>query len=69
MYVNPELQRQYVFLRSYEGRTWLVVANFSDGTSEITVNIPEDACRIFGIKASTVCVKVNAWDGVIKRVR
>ncbi len=69
MYVNPQLQRQYAFMRSYEGKTWLVVANFSDGTSEIEVNIPDDACRTFGIKSNTVRVNVKAWDGVVKRIR
>ena len=69
MYVNPQLQRQYAFMRSYEGKTWLVVANFSDGTSEIEVNIPDDACHTFGIKSNTVRVNVKAWDGVVKRIR
>jgi hypothetical protein len=56
-------------LRSYGGKTYLVVANFSDDVTEIIVNIPEDACRAFGLKENIVRVKVKAWDGVIMIIR
>ena len=69
MYVNPLLHRQYAFLRSYGGKTYLVVANFSDDVTEIIVNIPEDACRAFGLKENIVRVKLKAWDGVIMIIR
>lgn len=69
MYVNPDMHRQYAFLRSCDSKTYLVVANFSDETVDVKVNIPEEACKSFGMKnISTVSVKVKAWDGVIKKI-
>ena len=69
MYVNPDLHRQYLFLRSDGNRTYLVAANFSDEEAEVKVNIPDEACNSFGMKnISSVSIKIDAWDGIIKRI-
>ena len=69
MYVNPDLHRQYLFLRSDGNRTYLVAANFSDEVAEVKVNIPDEACNSFGMKnISSVSIKIDAWDGIIKRI-
>lgn len=52
MYVNPHLHQQYTFLRHFNGKLALVVANFADQDASIQINIPEDAFRLYGIRSS-----------------
>jgi glycosidase len=43
MYVNPQLQRQYAFLRHVKDELLLVVVNFDSADATIDVHIPEHA--------------------------
>ena len=55
MYVNPtsadfNADRQYVFLRSNEDDLMIVLANFSDESSDCKVNIPQHAFNYLNLK-------------------
>ena len=55
MYVNPtsadfNADRQYVFLRSNENDLMIVLANFSDESSDCKVNIPQHAFNYLNLK-------------------
>ena len=55
MYVNPtsadfNADRQYVFLRSNEDDLMIVLANFSDQSSDCKVNIPQHAFNYLNLK-------------------
>ena len=54
MYVNPQLERQYVFLRKAGNDLLLVAVNFDDYAVSVDVNIPAHAFDYLGIKAGTV---------------
>ena len=54
MYVNGDLQRQYVFLRRAEGELLLVVANFDDNDATIDVKIPAHAFDYLKMKEKKV---------------
>lgn len=69
MYANPDSERfdgnrQFAFMRGYEGSCMLVVANFADRPVEIEVNIPSEAYSYFGMEkeGERVEVKVGARD-------
>jgi glycosidase len=69
MYANPDSElfdgnRQFAFMRGYEGTCMLVVANFEDRPVEIEVNIPDEAYSFFGLQreGERVCLKVGARD-------
>jgi len=69
MYANPDSERfdgdrQFAFMRGYEGSCMLVVANFAERPVEIEVNIPSEAYSFFGIEkeGERVDVKVGARD-------
>ena len=63
--------RHYAFLRAYNGRIHLIVANFSGSNANITVHIPADALRWADARNPRdlqVTVSVPAHDGkIIKR--
>lgn len=50
MYVNPHLQRQYVFLRHYRGYVALVAANFEGSAQTIDISIPKHLFKIWNLK-------------------
>lgn len=55
MYVNPtsadfNADRQYIFLRSNEDDLMIVLANFSDESSDCKVNIPQHAFNYLNLK-------------------
>ena len=55
MYVNPtsadfNADRQYVFLRSNEDDLMIVLANFSDESSDCKINIPQHAFNYLNLK-------------------
>ena len=52
MYVNPDIHQQYIFLRHFNGKLALVVANFADNDAFVQINIPEDVMRLYGIESS-----------------
>ena len=49
MYVNPQLSRQYVFLRKYGSTLLLVAVHFDSTPCDIQVNVPEHAFECLGI--------------------
>lgn len=64
---NPD--RHFAFLRSHEGRTALVVANFMDEDAEPQISIPAHALEYLGLEKLTlpgrIKVRVKACDGKI----
>ena len=63
--VNPK--RCFMFLRSLEGKTYLVVANFSEHSLEMKLKIPAEAGEYFGLELpqETGLIRVRAHDGEI----
>ena len=53
MYVNPQLEHQYVFLRKAGNDLLLVAVNFDDYAVSVDINIPLHAFDYLGIKAGT----------------
>ena len=54
MYVNPYTaeftpHRHYAFLRKHENELMLIVANFDECNTQVSVNIPADAFNYFGL--------------------
>lgn len=49
MYVNPQLQRQYAFLRQWNGQCVLVVANFDDAPCQVDVHVPQHLFDFYGL--------------------
>ncbi len=54
MYVNPftaefNPHRHYAFLRKHENELMLIVANFDEWNTQVSVNIPADAFNYFGL--------------------
>ncbi len=43
MYVNPQMQRQFAFMRKYRKEVVLVIANFDEEPASCAVNIPQHA--------------------------
>jgi hypothetical protein len=69
MYANPDSERfdgnrQFVFMRGYEGSCMLVAANFEVRPVEMEVNIPAEAYSFFGLEkeGEKVEVRVGARD-------
>lgn len=58
MYANNHLDKQYVFIRRYEGEMLLIAVNFDTRDVCIGVNIPEHAFNFLNLKE----VKVQATD-------
>jgi glycosidase len=54
MYVNPQLTRQYAFIRKAGNEMLLVVANFADSDTEVEVTLPAHAFDYLNIKEKTV---------------
>ena len=63
MYVNPQLQKQYTFVRHSEKETLLVIANFASHDTEITINVPEHLFEYYGIKENTACEWTDLLSG------
>ena len=66
---NPD--RHFAFLRGKDGKVLLFVCNFSDNSTMLTVNVPQEALRFFGIKkteALSMNVSVNASDYSVVRL-
>lgn len=63
MYVNPQLQKQYTFVRHSEKETLLVIANFASQETEITINVPEHLFEYYGIKENTACEWTDLLSG------
>lgn len=55
MYVNPQLQRQYAFVRHSENETLLVVANFAHADAEVSIHIPEHLFEYYNLEESLFC--------------
>lgn len=55
-YQNPTLNphRQYVFMRSYDGVTLFIVANFASESCDLSVNIPRHALEMLNIPEGNV---------------
>lgn len=53
MYANPQLQRQYVFLRKAGREVLLVVANFEAQAAEIPLTIPQHAFDFLKLRQHT----------------
>ena len=56
MYVNPHTEhfnphRHYAFLRKHENELLLIVANFDEWNTQVSVNIPADAFNYFNLPA------------------
>ena len=54
MYANPysaefNPHRHYAFLRKHENELMLIVANFDEWNTQVSVNIPADAFNYFGL--------------------
>ena len=49
MYANGHLQRQYAFIRKHGGEAILVIANFADQATTVSVNIPAHAFDFLGL--------------------
>lgn len=49
MYVNPHLERQYAFLRQWNGMCVLVVANFDEAPCRVEVNLPQHLFDFYGL--------------------
>jgi glycosidase len=58
MYANNHLDKQYVFIRRYEGEMLLIAVNFDTRDVCISVNIPEHAFNFLNLEE----VKVQATD-------
>ena len=63
MYVNPQLQKQYTFVRHSEKETLLVIANFASQDTEITINVPEHLFEYYRIKENTACEWTDLLSG------
>ena len=61
MYANGHLQRQYAFLRKAGKEVLLVIANFADNTTMVSVNIPAHAFDYLNIKEKNA-IAVNLMD-------
>ena len=53
MYANPHLTQQYVFMRSLQKEAILVIANFSEQTQEISVNLPSEMFSFLQLDSQT----------------
>lgn len=55
-YQNPTLNphRQYVFMRSYDGVTLFIAANFASESCDLSVNIPRHALEMLNIPEGNV---------------
>lgn len=54
MYVNPsspdfDAESQFAWMRGYDGKAMLLVANFSDRPVNVTVRVPKDAFAFFAL--------------------
>jgi glycosidase len=54
MYVNGHLQQQFAFIRKYAKEMLLVVANFSEMTTTVNVQLPAHAFDYLKVKEQTV---------------
>lgn len=54
MYVNPQLQRQYAFLRKAGTETLMVVANFDDQPATLHLYLPAHAFDFLNLKEKSV---------------
>ena len=52
MYVNPQLQRQYAFVRHTENETLLIVANFAAHDAEVSIHVPQHLFEYYQIEES-----------------
>ncbi len=55
MYVNPQLQRQYVFFRHTEEETLLVVANFAQHRADVSLCVPAHLFEYFRLEETEDC--------------
>ncbi len=55
MYVNPQLQRQYVFFRHTEDETLMVVANFAQQQADVSLCIPTHLFEHFQLEETETC--------------
>ena len=53
MYVNPQLQRQYAFVRHSGNETLLIVANFAAQDTEVTIHVPQHLFEYYQIEENT----------------
>ncbi len=54
MYVNGHLQRQYAFIRKAGSEVLLVVVNFADNNTTVSVNLPIHAFNYLGMKEQQI---------------
>ena len=63
MYVNPHLQRQYVFLRRSGDTVALVAANFEASERTLDINIPRHLFETWGLKETDTAEAVDMMTG------
>ncbi|MCM1137862.1 MAG: alpha-amylase family protein [Duncaniella sp.] len=71
-YQNPTLNphRQYVFLRSMNGETLLIAANFSADSCDLAINIPKHAFETLNIpEGEVVALELMSGDRELKQLR
>ena len=56
MYANGHLQRQYAFIRKHGTEALLVIANFADQATTVSVNIPAHAFDYLGLSEKNALV-------------
>ena len=61
MYANGQLQRQYAFIRKADKEALLIIANFADNTTMVSVNIPAHAFDYLKLKEKNA-IAVNLMD-------
>ena len=67
MYVNPHLQRQYAFIRYNRHRFAIIIANFSDDSEIIRLNIPKHFFEFTGIRETSRRKFADVLNGLILR--
>lgn len=68
MYVNPQAERQYLFLRAAGREAVVCVANFSDKAATVRINLPQHAFDYFGLAAREDVTAVDLLGGGSERV-
>ncbi len=68
MYVNPQAERQYLFLRAAGREAVLCIANFSEQATSVRINLPQHAFDYFGWAAQQGCTAVDLLSGKAERI-
>lgn len=68
MYVNPQAERQYLFLRAAGREAVLCIANFSEQTASVRINLPQHAFDYFGVAAQRGSTAVDLLSGKAEQI-